>query len=421
MKNLITLVILACSILFATAAHTAEALSETDALKKQLDKVQDLQSRHALIKNKADLSYYESITYPEFPLNAFSNKHIRQDFIDGLRFSDKGLIRFNTDIIETLDYEDAYKVLALFGQSYLAEHIVSADNDGKSLPKKPYLSNAEYPLLAQLRAIDNRDDSEVSDLDRMADFRGFYDNILTPALTEKNCLQRGHHETLAVLQMLYTINFYRNDSDIADHHLACFNDYVSQFPKSKYIPAVATDVYQSLLSSRQLTAAQQLHRQYPDMAVGDLPSIQSQEIKGPSVYRIAADESGLIQQDFTFKTETEVIVIAHPYCQFCQLLIKDIVADENLSKFFKQHSRWIASENYLDHIDAIIDWNKKYPMARLDIAYLKQDFNQLDEWGTPAIYFLKDGQVLDKLIGWPQQGRKQDLMAYIDKYFANDQ
>lgn len=419
MKILITCLVLTLGVMSLTTAHSIEALSQTDALINQLDKVQDLQLRHALIKNKADLAYYKTLKYPEFPLNVFSNEYIRQDFIDGLRFSDKGLIRFNSNIIETLSYADAYRVLALFGQSYLAEHIVPSDDDDISPPTKPYLSNAEYPLLAQLRAIDNRDDINKSDLDRMADFRDFYDNTLLPELTQKNCSQRGHNETLAVLEVLYTINFYRNDQDIAGQHLACFNDYVSQFSESKYIPSVATDVYESLLSSRQLVAAQQLQQQYSDMAVGDLPAIQSQEIEGPSVYRIASDESRLIQQEFTFNTETEVIVIAHPYCQFCQLLIKDIVADENLSQFFKNHSRWIADENYLSNIDAIVNWNKKYPMASLDIAYLKQDFTKLEEWGTPVIYFLKNGQVLDQIIGWPEEGRKDALMTAVEKYFPD--
>ncbi len=402
--------------LLSTIADSAKALSETDALKKQLDNVQDLQSQNALIKNEADLAFYKDITYPEFPLNAFSNEHIRQDFIDGLRFSEKGVIRFNTDIIKTLSYADAYKLMSLFGLPYLAEHMVPPEGDDNSQSIKPYLSNAEYPLLAELRAIDNSDDP---DSDRMATFRSFYDKTLTPELAEKNCSKRSHNDTLAVLEILYTISFYRDDAEIANRHLVCFEGFVKQFPESKYITAVATDVYKSLLSSRQLVAANKLQRQYPAMKVGELPNIESKEIAGPSVYRIKADKKTLIQQAFTYKTAPEVIVIAHPYCHFCQYLIKDIAANEPLSKFFKQHSRWIADENYLDHIDALIGWNKEYPMAELDIAYLKKDFTQLDDWGTPAIYFLNDGKVVDKIIGWPEEGQKELLSNKIKKHFSD--
>ncbi len=420
MKPLLVLVAISINFLLPKTALTSEALTETVSLKKQLEKVEDLQAQHALIKNKADLKFYQTITYPGFPLNVFSSEYVRQDFLDSIKFSEKGLYRFNPGTLSTLTFDEAYRLLDLFGMSNLAKHYAAPDLTAEhGSITTPYLNNTEYPLLAQLRAIDNQDDINVSDFDKLAAFRDFYDNTILPELEKKNCSERGHHKTLAVLEMLYTINFFRNDQDIAGQYLACFNDYARQFSESKYIPSLVTDAYKSLLSSRLLEAANKLKQQYPEIQVGDLPTIQSREIKGPSVYRIAADEATLIQQAFSFNKRTEVLVIAHPYCRFCQMLIKDIVADEKLSQFFKNHSRWIADETYLSSIDAIVDWNKKYPMASLDIAYLKQDFTELEEWATPAIYFLNDGEVLDKLIGWPEEGRKHALKSLIETHFPD--
>jgi|GEM_PF-5470691 len=414
MKKLIFIVSLVL-IFLSTTSLASEKISEVDALKKQLDRVYDLAASQPLIKNQADLTFYQAIDYPEFPLNAFSNEHVRQDFIESIRFSEKGLAGFNSETLTTLSYADAYKLLSLFGQSYLAEHIVSPEvATNKSTVIKPYLSNAEYPILAQVRAIDNLD---KSDTDRLAAFKAFYQNTLTPSLQEADCSERAHNDTMAVLDAFYLINFYSDDKVMAEQHLACFNAFASHFPDSKYLSIVAEGVYKSLLSSRQLSQAENLQQLYPKMNVGELPKIKSLSINGPSVYRIDSDEKTLVQRAFTFKTEPEVIVIAHPYCHFCQFMIKDINADKVLKAFFKQHSRWLADENYLDHVDALMSWNKEYPMARLDIAYLKQDFTQLDNWGTPTIYFLVDGKVVDKIVGWPQQGQKELLNKKIKNHF----
>jgi hypothetical protein len=58
-------------------------------------------------------------------------------------------------------------------------------------------------------------------------------------------------------------------------------------------------------------------------------------------------------------------------------------------------------------------WNHEHPAMQHTIAYRNDEWPMIDWWGTPTFYFIKDGAVIAKFVGWPKEGRRAELLTAL--------
>jgi len=73
------------------------------------------------------------------------------------------------------------------------------------------------------------------------------------------------------------------------------------------------------------------------------------------------------------------------------------------------------------HVDRVALWNKLHPTQVMALAYKTKNWPIIDDWSTPIFYFVRNGIVVDKVVGWPKDGRNTPLLrAAISRFGASD-
>lgn len=109
--------------------------------------------------------------------------------------------------------------------------------------------------------------------------------------------------------------------------------------------------------------------------------------------------------------DLSIIAVSHPMCHFSTNAASDISSDELLAPIFKSHSVWITPQAGKLYLSEIESWNRKYVGMPIAPVVRQSDWPVIDYWATPAFFFVRDGRVVEKVIGWPKEGRREELLA----------
>lgn len=102
-----------------------------------------------------------------------------------------------------------------------------------------------------------------------------------------------------------------------------------------------------------------------------------------------------------FADYTGVVMIKHPHCGFCQLAVQTIEADPALMAALEDNSLWLVSAAELDEPSVIVRWNQEHPFP-LRYASDANEWPELDFSSIPRFYVFRDGVLVQKLTGWPE-------------------
>jgi len=119
------------------------------------------------------------------------------------------------------------------------------------------------------------------------------------------------------------------------------------------------------------------------------------------------DDGTLVRRTVTLDPHAQVVVIAG--CHFSKDAAEAIETDPVLRPLFSRNTAWItpAGENPAD--PDLARWNRDHPLAALRTAYRESEWPAIDTWNMPTFYFLRDGRVVAKVVGW--QGRRDAVLA----------
>lgn len=134
----------------------------------------------------------------------------------------------------------------------------------------------------------------------------------------------------------------------------------------------------------------------------------------PTIWEVSSTEATLTRKPLNLVNGPRVIVIAHPLCHFTQDAVRDIEGSE-LGTSLLPISTWIAPQDRRLDIQVFQEWNRKHPSEAMSIVNSQDEWRDFDNWGTPTFYFLKDGVLKDKVVGWPKAGRRGELQAALEK------
>lgn len=173
------------------------------------------------------------------------------------------------------------------------------------------------------------------------------------------------------------------------------------------------DMYGAYISMRMFTDAQHFADKHGIEVDRIAPSIVSEvpeNFHGRTLLKVSLTNNKLTHTSFVPGLSDYIIVISHPLCHFTRDAVSAIEQDSTLSKIFSENSFWIAPVDRNVHFETLQAWNLKHSGAEFSVAYRREDWQQIDYWGTPTFYFFKDNKMIEKVTGWPDSGRREELI-----------
>lgn len=175
-------------------------------------------------------------------------------------------------------------------------------------------------------------------------------------------------------------------------------------------------MHRYFLTFRLFDEARAFRRDYPDQGLPAPPPIvplASAPSDDPrTVLRFINRDFALERQAIDLRSSPKVLVIGHPSCHFSKSAVSAIAADPQLSKAMSTAAIWLTGP-FSSLTDGVIaQWNRQHPAYSYRYVEFKSDWSEVNYWGTPSFYFIKDGQLVKKVVGWPNDSvpeRKEAL------------
>ena len=168
---------------------------------------------------------------------------------------------------------------------------------------------------------------------------------------------------------------------------------------------------------RRFDAANRLATDHPGRPLQRLPEFSDPlgpHHAGASEWRFNEAATELTRAPLDLRS-IDILVVSHPQCGYSQRAVADISRDEQLHALFRVRSHWLAPQDGRLTPKVHADWNATHPDHSLAIVHRASELPEVDTWSTPTFYFLRDGAVVAKVIGWPKGGRRDELLAAARK------
>lgn len=329
-------------------------------------------------------------------------------FLDSMVFGQHGLGGMSLDDLSyELTREQAYSLLRLFGaQSYALA--LDARSTPRHVGDDEQVSTLESPYNQLIAASEKGDDydAQAQTLNRIyaEQFAPFQTDAQRQALGDRDVefLFRAA-TTLAsriTSQLSYLADMRRDFAELARRH--------------RVDRPHASKLYDMLLTTHHADEARALLAAHPLIERSPAPVMRSfTRIRdGQSSLWIATPgtrKRELVRFRFNIHAPAQVVVLASTGCHFSRSAARDIEADPLLRELFRDHAQWVAPADEITAFDAVQAWNQAHPALRLGIAYDDAALPMVEHFETPTFYFLSHGRVVDKVVGWPDEGNLEAI------------
>lgn len=333
----------------------------------------------------------------------------RQRFVDGLVFGSRDLGGMNT---EELSYEltraQAFAVLRLFGEQRRA-----AGLDALQIPRAPgddtrSALDTGYDLL--LGADDAGHAPARTDAERASAVATIYRHAFAPTRLPAQLRALNLRSVQLTFRAAHLLWFTTQQTAYLDDMQRAFDELQR---RSRVDRSYATALYDALLVAHRTARAQALRASQPSIQ-RELPPVlhtpDGLNPHQPSRWVASPGKRELTRQPLRLD-DTQVLVLASTGCHYSQNAARDIDADPALRKRFREHAQWIAPTDELVAFDAVQQWNHAHPALPLAIANDNRDLPMVSRLDTPTFYFLRNGKVVDTVVGWPGDSQREMLRA----------
>jgi hypothetical protein len=177
-------------------------------------------------------------------------------------------------------------------------------------------------------------------------------------------------------------------------------------------PGWIDQAFKTLIAARDFEAARAFRSQHREAGLAPVPMVR-ENVEGsgdPTVLALQPDGS-LVHQSAGIGGGSHIVVIAG--CHFSRDAARDIESDPELKGTYAQYSSWVApaQEDVTD--PHLLQWNRDHPDAAMTTAYRQTEWPGFDIWAIPTFYFLKDGKIEAKVVGW--QGHRGAVLEGMKK------
>lgn len=175
----------------------------------------------------------------------------------------------------------------------------------------------------------------------------------------------------------------------------------------------------ALLNARLIDMAESFVTSFD---LGDVPwrveSELGRSIERPTILRVVerGTPAVLSRQVLALNQGVKVIASVHPDCGFSRNAMEFIAESDGLLERLSNSTIWVSRQEATSDLDAVIEWNENHEATEIGIAYLEDEWPEfIALYRTPVFYVLRDGNLVQRIVGWPgpEQGGvlRQALMA----------
>lgn len=169
-------------------------------------------------------------------------------------------------------------------------------------------------------------------------------------------------------------------------------------------------MYGALVQTRRLDDAAALYARRGNPEMEPLPPREQASAPGNGAREWKIGERGVLSLQPRQVKAAEIIVVAHPSCGFTRRAVQDLKTAPGGSSTFFGGAHWLTPQDRQFQIETLRSWNQQHPDVPMSIVYKEKEWRELDTWNTPTFYFIKDGRVVRKIVGWPGPERVRDVI-----------
>jgi hypothetical protein len=290
-----------------------------------------------------------------------------------------------SELVAELTRDEAVAVLKLFGyESFVPDHLRSKHYSIGASETPPVTRDFEDLVQASETGASEQEASRV------------YAQRFAPSQTEP-ALRSLSDGDLALHFRAAEVVTEDDPASNAKHDLLL--DLAELERRGVAAPGWVDQTFKTLIAARDFEAARAFGTAHRDAGLPPVPVVRDSVAGGgdPTVLALQSDGS-LIHQSAGIGQGPRIVVIAG--CHFSKDAARDIESDPELRGAFARYSFWVApAQEDLTDPD-LLRWNRDHPEAAITTAYRQTEWPGFDVWAIPTFYFLKDGKVEAKVVGW---------------------
>lgn len=174
-------------------------------------------------------------------------------------------------------------------------------------------------------------------------------------------------------------------------------------------------MYESLVAARRFDEVRTLSDRRPENAFAPLPVIVDRATTTrPTLLALSLDDHTLVRQP-AVKPNPGILVVFSPLCHFSEDAVTAIQSDSELSRLFDKNTLWLMPPTGQIELDELRTWLSQHPWKNVGIAWLADEWQDIDLSATPQFYFIRDDRIVDVVTGWPAEGQKAELLQAARK------
>ncbi len=229
-------------------------------------------------------------------------------------------------------------------------------------------------------------------------------------------LQPGHsamamlndEEIDALFQAAGMVTFYASLNHVDDQR-RWLDELIQRHAAT---PAHHKRMHESYVRARRFDEARTLSQQHPEIELDPLPLIIDtlpHHTNARTALIFSESDGGLIRRP-VFDPDDGILVVFSPSCHFSQNAVAAIQADPDLIRIFGNNTQWLQPPDGRLEYDSFRRWISEHPWKKVGIAWRADEWEQFDLGATPAFYFVRNGEIIETVTGWPAEGRKAELL-----------
>ena len=248
-----------------------------------------------------------------------------------------------------------------------------------------------------------------------------YNHCLKPVIKKHGINKYDKAQLHALYKALYAITLFSSDLSATTD----FAKIIYRKVELKENPAVYIEkLYQAYIQTRQFTKAQELVNDYPQLNLSERVTVIDATGKGSKPYRTNQDgvrslftlnQQGnqITRHKFEFPQGVHIVVVSSSICNPCKRLFTWLKSEPQLMKVMEEHTTWLVPPEGRLFVNEMLETQKTFAPIKLFYAHKQQEWPEISYWATPTFYFYQNGELIGQLVGWPQEGQKEKLVAIL--------
>jgi hypothetical protein len=205
-------------------------------------------------------------------------------------------------------------------------------------------------------------------------------------------------------------NFYYGGTRV-DAHAAVF----AELARRKSASALEIeDMHRSLIAARRWRDAIAFAEGHPQLALEALPTHivpGDGETAGPHYWRFDPEQDRLTREPLVAAEGITLVVVSSPGCAFSRAAIAALESDPALDQVLPERRVFVAPAIARLELAPLGKWNAAHPRFRHVLVDRPLAWTFVRKWNTPQFLFLRDGEVVAEVEGWPESGQAEALLA----------